>query len=35
MSLEMKEDEKQKKERDDIAGSDPPDLGENHPPPLY
>jgi hypothetical protein len=33
--IEMKEDQKQKKEQDDIAGSDPPDLGGNHPPPLY
>jgi hypothetical protein len=35
--IEMKEDEKQKKEQDDIADSGPeaPDLGESHPPPLY
>jgi hypothetical protein len=24
-----------RKEQDDIAGSDPPDPGGNHPPPLY
>jgi hypothetical protein len=33
--IEMKEDEKQKKDQDDIAGSDPPEPGGNHPPPLY
>ena len=33
--IEMKEDEKQKKERNDVAGAKPPDLGGNLPPPLY